>query len=66
MSDEASPYVFVNFLGWWLSCNSSSLAIIVRVLLPHSDGWTNDHYVLGLKEIGQKGLEKSHVNVIEL
>ena len=40
LSGEASPNVFISFLGWWLSCNSVSLAIVVRVLCPRSDGWS--------------------------
>ena len=31
---------FVIFLGWWLSCDSTLLAVVVRVLLPRSDGWS--------------------------
>ena len=32
-------------------------------LSSRSDLGTNDHYVLDQKGLGQKGLEKSHVNV---
>ena len=40
-----------------------SLLLVLRVLLPHSDVWANDHYVVDQKGLGQEGLEKSHVNV---
>ena len=36
---------------------------MLRVLLPRSDVGANDLYVLDQKGLGQKGLEKSHVNV---
>ena len=39
------------------------MRFLFACLSSRSDLGTNDHYVLDQKGLGQKGLEKSHVNV---